>query len=177
MPVRQPTGHRHHAYAYRQPEDLRGGLFEAEAFLQLGNQVCQRHVDEAAAHDDQEVGQVVLQLVDQPVAHQTAQRGDGAGKRNFDQCHAFIAAALVEHHQIAHVVRDFMGQHGQRGDDAQAQVSHEGGGDEHAVAKAVHAVTGEQRPAAGFWEMRMVSVVVALVGTMCLMNGAIDGAV
>ena len=68
MPVRQPAYESHHDNTHRQPEDLRQGLPEAEAFLQLRNQVRQRHVDEAAADDDQKVGQVILQLVDQPVA-------------------------------------------------------------------------------------------------------------
>jgi hypothetical protein len=53
--MRQAASQSDHAYARGQPEDLRSSLLEAEAFLQLGNQICQRHVDEAAADHDQEV--------------------------------------------------------------------------------------------------------------------------
>ena len=55
MPVRQAARQRDHDYACSQPKDLRSSLLETEAFLQLGNQICQRHVDEAAADHDQEV--------------------------------------------------------------------------------------------------------------------------
>ncbi|MNT18832.1 hypothetical protein D3C72_1540550 [compost metagenome] len=41
-----------------------------------------------------------------------------------------------------------MRQHRDGGNDAQAHVSHEGGSDQDAVAKTVHAVTRQQRPAA-----------------------------
>ena len=175
LPMRQTACQGYHAYADTQPENLRRRLFEAEAFLQLRDQICQRHVDEAAADHDQEVGQVVLQLVDQPVTGQAANGGNGAGERDFDQGNAFVAAVLVEHHQVAHVVRNFMRQHGQCGDPAQALVGHEGGGDEHPVAKAVHAVARQQGPAAGLRNMAvMVAMAVMLGMTMAGMVGAID---
>ena len=50
--MRQAASQRNHAYAHSQPKDLRSCLLEAEAFLQLGNQICQRDIDETAANHD-----------------------------------------------------------------------------------------------------------------------------
>ena len=56
-------------------------------------------------------------------------------------------------HQVAHVVRHLVRQHGKRGNHPQPQVGHEGRGNQDAVAKAMHAVAGEHRPATGLGTM------------------------
>ena len=55
---------------------------------------------------------------------------------------------MAQHDQIAHVVRHFMDQHGQGGDKTQAQVGHEGGGNQDTVPKGMDTVAGEYGPAA-----------------------------
>jgi hypothetical protein len=69
----------------------------------------------------------------------------------------------AQHHQVAHVVRHLVRQHRQRGDHAQAQVGHEGRGDQDAVAETMHAVTGEYGPAARLVGMGM-GMGMAIVG-------------
>ena len=63
--MRQAADPGHYQNPDCQPDDLRQGLLKAQAFLQLRNQVCQRHVDKTAAGDHQKVRQIVLQLLDQ----------------------------------------------------------------------------------------------------------------
>jgi hypothetical protein len=93
--------------------DLRGGLARGQALLQLRNQVGQRHVDEAAAGQHQEVRQPAVQLVDQPPAHDAAQHGHGAGERHLHQRRALVGRALAQHDEVADVVRHLVRQHGQ----------------------------------------------------------------
>src|SRR3954467_4975230 len=59
--VRETARDRHHRNADQQPRDLHGGLAGRQAPLQLRDQVCERNIDEAAAGDDQEVRQRVMQ--------------------------------------------------------------------------------------------------------------------
>ena len=107
-----------------------------------------------------------MQAVHQEIADGAAQRGHGAGQRHLDQRHPPVAAAAAQHHQVAHVVRHLMGQHGERGNHAQAQVRHERGGNQDAVTETMHAVTGEHGPAAGFGH-----VAVCRVGVMAMGSG------
>jgi molybdate transport repressor ModE-like protein len=138
------------AHAHQQPGDdlpTSHGLARREALLQLRDQIGQRHIDKAAGGHHQKVRQPVVQLPHQKVPHQPAQCRHGAGQRHLDQRHARLRAGLAQHHQVAHVVRHLVGQHRKRGNHTQAQVGHEGRGDQDAVAKAMHAVAGEHRPA------------------------------
>src|SRR4051812_35006143 len=59
--VRETARERHHRNADQQPRDLHGGLPRGQAPLQLRDEVCQCHVDEAAAGDHQEVRQRIVQ--------------------------------------------------------------------------------------------------------------------
>ncbi|WP_284461292.1 ZIP family metal transporter, partial [Chryseobacterium sp.] len=63
--VRQPAHTCDKDDADRQPGDLRDGLARGQALLQLRDQIGQRHVDEAAAGQHQEVRQQAVQRVDQ----------------------------------------------------------------------------------------------------------------
>ena len=57
-----------------------------------------------------------------------------------------------------------MRQHRQRGDDAQPHVSHKGRGDQNAVAKSMHAVAGQHRPAARFGGVAVAVAVLVVAG-------------
>src|SRR6185369_11231252 len=91
--------------AHQQPRDLGGSAARGQALLQLWNQVGQRYIDEAAAGHGQEIGQVVVQPVDQPPAGQAAQSGDGARERNLDQRSAPVGTGEAQHGVVADVVR------------------------------------------------------------------------
>ena len=68
------------------------------------------------------------------------------------------------------MVRDLVNQHGQRGYRAQAHVRHEGGGNQNAVAKAMHAVTREHSPTAGLGRGVSVAVDVIVVSRMIMIE-------
>ena len=91
-----------------------------------------------------------LQRGQQEIAGQAAHCGDGAGQRHLDHRCALGPGGLAQHHQIANVVRHFMGQDGQRGDDAQAHVRQKSRSDQHPVAKGMDTVARQHRPAAAF---------------------------
>ena len=148
--------------------------------MQLGNQIGQRYVHKAAGRHGQEVRQKVLQLPHQEVTHRPAQRGHGPGQRHLQQRHATVGAALAQHHQIAHVVRHLVRHHRHGGNHPQAHVGHEGRCDQNAVAKAMHAVTREQRPAARAWAVVVVRVAVVMpmvMAVVVLMRGRLCMAV
>ena len=94
-------------------------------------------------------------MAEQEIAREAAQRGHGSGQRHLDQRDASIHAALAHHHQIADVVRHLVRQHRHRRDDAKPHVGHESRGDQHAVAKAMYAVAGEDGPATALLAMRV----------------------
>ena len=57
-----------------------------------------------------------------------------------------------------------MRQHRQRGNDAQPHVGHKGRGDQNAVAKGMHAVAGQHRPATRFGSLAVVVAVLVVAG-------------
>ena len=130
--------------------------------MQLRDQIGQRHINKAAAGHHQEIRQPVVQGVDQHIAHRPAQSGDGPGHRHLDDGRLAAAAALAQHGQVAHVVRNFVRQHGQCRDHAQAHVGDEGRGDQDAIAKAMHAVARQHGPLTAQLLFGMVSVCVAV---------------
>jgi hypothetical protein len=72
-----------------------------------------------------------------------------ARHRHLHPCRAIGSRGLAQDHQVVHVVRHLMGQDRQRRDHAQAHVGQECRGNQNAVAKRVHAVASQHRPAAG----------------------------
>ena len=116
--------------------------------LQLGNQVGQRHVHEAAGGYDQEIRQHTGKLRQQKVTHHAAQSGHSAGHRHLDQRGPRIAfGGLTQHHQITHVMRYLVGEYGHRGNHAQAPVGHKGRGNQNAVTECMDAVAQQHGPA------------------------------
>ena len=89
-----------------------------------------------------------MQPLQQKVACQTAQRRHRPGQGHLEQRHVAVGTAVQQHHQVAHVVRHLVRQHRHGSDQPQAHVGDKSRGDQHTVAKAVHAVAGEHRPAA-----------------------------
>ena len=103
-----------------------------------------------------------MQLPHQKVARDPAQRRDRPRQRHLDQRDAAAGAALAQHHQIAHVVRHLVRQHRQRRHQPQTHVSQEGGSNQHPIAKAMHAVAGQHRPATALRRGVVVMVLMAM---------------
>jgi hypothetical protein len=146
------SGHRadqhHHAHAHSQPDDLRRRLTRRQACLQLGNQVSQRHIHKAAAGHHQKIRQPVVQSVDQNITYSPPKSRDRPGHGDFDNGRLAAAAALAQNGQVTHMVWHFMRHHSQGRNHAQANVCDEGRSDQNAIAKTMHAVTGQHRPLA-----------------------------
>ena len=75
MAVGQVADQHHQANTAKEPDNLRRCLAGLQAFLQLRNQVGQGHINKAAGSHHQEIGQIVLQLVHQPITEHAAQSG------------------------------------------------------------------------------------------------------
>ena len=107
-----------------QPANLRRRFTCRQTLLQLRDQICQRHVDEAATGHDQKIRQEFLQLIHQPVTCQPPQGCHCTGQRNLEDRCTFIARARAQHHQITHMVWHLMRQHSERRNQTQMQIRH-----------------------------------------------------
>jgi len=134
--------------ACHQPNHLQCGRTGTHLLLQLGDQIGQRNINEAAAGQGQKIRQEAREVGHQPPTGKPAQGCERTGKRNLDEGGTPTTACSCQNDQIADMVRNLMGQDGQGRHHAQARVGCESGRDEHAVAKAMNAVSRQQAPAA-----------------------------
>ena len=141
--------------ANQQPAHLGSRFSGAQPLLQLWNQVRQRHINKAARCHGQEKWQQAMQLTNQKITGHTTQRGHSPCQRNLDQSRPAAGAGLTQHYQITHVVRHLVGQHRHRSNQAQAHIGHESRGNQHTIAKAMHAVARQHCPAAAARLMAM----------------------
>ena len=146
--MREGAGCADQGNAGGEPDDLQARSAGTQVLLQLGYQIGQSDIDEAAAGEGQKVRQKAGKVGHQPPADEPAQRSDRTGQGHLDQGDPPIAAVTGEDHEIANMVRYFMGHHREGGDHPQAQVRSERGRNEHAVTEAVDAVSRQQAPPA-----------------------------
>ena len=163
----------HQARAQPQAHKLLRRIAQAKVFLQLRNQVSQRHINKAACSHDQHIRHESIKLLQEDKAQDAAADGAGTGHDEFENRRFERLRIAAQDDQVAHVVRHFVGKNRQRRHGAQSGAADGGSGNQHAVAHAMHDIAQEdgQAPAAAVVAVGVVMrmrVAVAIVNTVAV---------